>query len=324
MKKTIIFVWMLVLVFMSIPFQAHAQSAYYSTLTIKITSDPQPDSSGVVVGKVGDTITFTSVSSMTISMGTGHWLYNPIVLSCDNGDDATKLVCKAKATGDATVTYSIDVMTDWNAGKATYQTFTAPSVKARITDASGSPTCELPLVPYQGGCVAETSPCQNPPANSTQCVDLVKDGKLEEHHAFLCNQGFTKQGDECVAGNGGSSAPAMNPAKPVAQPDLTISVAKALTVTRRINGAAKRQYKIGVTVKNAGKGDAVGDVNFSYNSSAPILTAKGGLKAHTSRKVFIYVDTTEKGKPYTFTADPANTIDESNEDNNTATRVIGK
>lgn len=315
---------MLAFAFMSIPFQAYAQSAYYSTLTIKIASDPQLDSSGVVVGKVGDTITFTSVFSMTISMGSGHWLYNPIVLSCDNGDDVTKLVCKAKATGDATVTYSIDVMTDWNAGKATYQTFSAPSVKARITDASGSPTCELPLVPYQGGCVAETSPCKNPPSFSTQCVDLIKDGNLEERHAFLCNQGYTKQGSECVIGNGGSSAPISIPAKPALKPDLTVKVAKATLVTRRVGGVSKRQYKIGVTLSNKGRGNATGEISFSYADTPSILAKSDGLKSNMSKKVFVYIDTTEKGKSYTFTVDPANTIDESNESNNTATRVVGE
>jgi CARDB len=150
--------------------------------------------------------------------------------------------------------------------------------------------------------------CQSPTGQSCQWADM----------GYFSTQDFSVQIVSAASQTASSNADGG------LKPDLTISVAKALTVTRRINGAAKRQYKIGVTVKNAGKGDAVGDVNFSYNSSAPILAAKGGLKAHTSRKVFIYVDTTEKGKPYTFTVDPGNLIDESNESNNTATRVVGK
>jgi len=106
-------------------------------------------------------------------------------------------------------------------------------------------------------------------------------------------------------------------------PDLTIKVAKATLVKRTVKGVSKKQYKIGVTVQNKG-GDAVGDITYSFADNAPVLAAKGGLKAGKNKKVFVYVETTEKGKKLLFTVDPGNTVDESNEDNNTASRVIGK
>jgi hypothetical protein len=108
------------------------------------------------------------------------------------------------------------------------------------------------------------------------------------------------------------------------KPDLMIKAAKATVVTKKINGAAKKQYKIGVTISNKGKRDAVGDVLYSYNGNPPILGSKGGLKAGMNKKVYVYVDMTEKGKSYVFTVDPANMVEESNEANNTTTRIVGK
>jgi hypothetical protein len=125
-----------------------------------------------------------------------------------------------------------------------------------------------------------------------------------------------------------ASAPSVKtePAKATGdlKPDLRISVSKALSSKRMVKGVSKKQYKIGVTISNKGKGDAAGDLYFSYNGGAPVLSAKGGLKAGRSKKVFIYVDMAEKGKSYVFTADPENKVAESNEANNTATRVVGK
>jgi len=110
----------------------------------------------------------------------------------------------------------------------------------------------------------------------------------------------------------------------VGKPDLTIMASKAVLVKHKVNGVLKSQYRIGVTVFNKSMGDAVGDVYYSYADNAPILISKGTLYAGKSKKVFIYLDTTEKGKSYVFTVDPDNTIGEKNENNNTATRIIGK
>jgi hypothetical protein len=108
------------------------------------------------------------------------------------------------------------------------------------------------------------------------------------------------------------------------KPDLSIKAAKATLVTRKVNGVSKKQYKIGISFSNKSTGDAVGDITYSFNSNAPVLAVKGGLKAHMSKKVFLYVDPTEKGQSYVFIVDPGNTVAESNENNNTATRVVGK
>ncbi len=172
--------------------------------------------------------------------------------------------------------------------------------------------------------------CKNPPAHSFDCIDRyvldhsptkTSDFKLSEERAdFGCLDGYTKKGIECVAG----STTSPSPNKSVGKPDLVISVARALSVSHKVNGVSKKQYKIGVTVKNGGTGDAVGDITYSYNFNAPIVITKGGLKPHTSKKVFLYVDLTEKGKSYTFMADSGNTIPELNENNNAATRIIGK
>ena len=175
--------------------------------------------------------------------------------------------------------------------------------------------------------------CKNPPAHSFDCIDRyvmdhsaskLSDFKLsEERFNFGCLEGFVKKGNECVAGNGESSTVIL-PKKSVGKPDLTISASKASLVTRKVKGVAKKQYKIGVTVSNKSTGDATGDIYFSVSDNAPVLVAKGGLKAGMSKKVFVYTDTADKGKSFLFTVDPGNTVDESNENNNTATRVVGK
>ncbi len=267
MKKTLLIALMLSFGLLSNSFLAHASygTDYYSSLAITITSDPAADVDGNVVAKVGDTITFTSVFSMTVSMGTGHWLYSPFVLSCDNTDDPMVLKCNVIGKGDAKVSYSIDVMTDWDNGKASYQVYSAKNtLTVHVSDGS---------TPSQG-----------------------------------------------------SIAPASTykPKISVGKPDLTIKAAKATLVTRKVKGVSKKQYKIGLTVANKSAGDAAGDIAYSFNGNAPIVAVKGGLKAHTSKKIFLYVDPTEKGQKYIFTVDSGNSIVESNENNNTSTRVVGK
>jgi len=267
MKKTLLIALMLSFGLLSNSFLAHASygTDYYSSLAITITSDPAADVDGNVVAKVGDTITFTSVFSMTVSMGTGHWLYSPFVLSCDNTDDPMVLKCNVIGKGDAKVSYSIDVMTDWDNGKASYQVYSAKNtINVHVGDGT---------TPSQGS-IAPTS--------------------------------------------------TYKPKISVGKPDLTIKAAKATLVTRRIKGVTKKQYKIGVTVSNKSKGDAVEDIYFSVADNAPVVAVKGGLKAGMSKKVFVYTDTTDKGKSLLFTVDPGNMVDESNEDNNTATRIVGK
>jgi hypothetical protein len=267
MKKYLILVSVLAFGLLGNSFQTHASygTDYYSSLAITITSDPSADADGNVVAKVGDSISLTSVFSMTVSMGTGHWLYSPFVLSCDNTDDPMVLKCNVIGKGDSKISYSIDVMTDWDNGKASYQVYSAKNtLTVHVGDGSAS----------SQGSVAPTN--------------------------------------------------TYKPKVSVGKPDLTIKAAKASLVTRKVKGISKKQYKIGVTVANKSAGDAVGDISYSYNSNAPILVSKSGLKAHMSKKVFLYVDATEKGQEYVFTADPGNAIDESNEANNTATRVVGK
>ncbi len=112
------------------------------------------------------------------------------------------------------------------------------------------------------------------------------------------------------------------------QPDLIISVAKGTLVKRFFKGGVtKKQYKIGVTVKNIGDGDADGPFYVSYSNSTqgtPVLVTNGTLGVDKTKKVFVYVDASEKGKKFTFTVDPGNSVDESNEENNTDTRIVGK
>jgi hypothetical protein len=110
----------------------------------------------------------------------------------------------------------------------------------------------------------------------------------------------------------------------VGKPDLTISISKARIVNRTVKGVTKKQYKIGVTVYNESPGDANGSIYYKLNDKTPVLVSKTGIKAGKNKQVFLYVDLIEKGKQYTFTADPGNTVDELNETNNTATRVVGK
>jgi hypothetical protein len=114
----------------------------------------------------------------------------------------------------------------------------------------------------------------------------------------------------------------------VGQPDLTIKVAKAVLVSRKVNGFIKNQYKIGVTVKNVGSGDADAPLYFSFSSGtkggAIVPTNAVLVKAGMIRKVFVYVGLAEKGKKIHFTADPENKVHESNETNNKATRVVGE
>jgi len=113
----------------------------------------------------------------------------------------------------------------------------------------------------------------------------------------------------------------------VGKPDLVIIVSKAKLVTRKIKGVATKQYKIGVTVKNVGTGDANSPIYysaFSEMAAAPILVTKTGLGASKGKKVFFYLDATEKGNIYTLKADPDGTISEFDETNNEATIVVGK
>jgi hypothetical protein len=171
--------------------------------------------------------------------------------------------------------------------------------------------------------------CKNPPAHSFDCVDryVLSHSQFtlsEERADFGCLEGFVKKGKDCVAGTNEGTTAAPTPKKSVGKPDLTISVSKASLVTRKVKGVAKKQYKIGVTVANKSTGDAAGDITYSFNGNAPIVAVKGSIKAHMSKKVFLYADTTEKGQKYVFTVDPGNAISETNESNNTATRVIGK
>jgi len=115
---------------------------------------------------------------------------------------------------------------------------------------------------------------------------------------------------------------------PVGKPDLTILVDKAKIVNRKQkDGTFKKQYKIGITIKNIGSGNAIGKIYYSALStsmSQPIIASSSGLKAGKSKKVFYYLDTTEKGKIYTFKADPDNTIVEFDETNNSYSRVVGE
>ena len=200
--------------------------------------------------------------------------------------------------------------------------------------ASSTLICTKPKVAYQGQCVNDMIACKNPPAHSSNCIDLIKDGKLVERDMFMCDAGYTKQGNECVNGNGSTSdTSADNEAIdeqeiPEGQADLTIKVAKATLVSRTFKGGVKKkQYKFGVTVKNEGDGDADGPFYVSFANSTkgvPVLVTKGTLEAGKNKKVFVYVETTEKGKKLLFTVDPDNAVYESNEDNNVATRVVGK
>jgi hypothetical protein len=266
MKKTLIVALILGFGLLGNSLQAHATygTDYYSSLAITITSDPSADADGNVVAKVGDTIFLTSVFSMTVSMGSGHWIYSPFVLSCDNTDDPMVLKCNVIGKGDSKISYSIDVMTDWDNGKASYQVYSAKNT----------------LTVHVG-------------------------------------DGSTSQGSAVEANS--------HPAKvSVGKPDLTIKAAKAILVTRKVKGISKKQYKIGVTVSNKSTGDAVGDITYSVADNVPVVSVKGGLKAGMSKKVFVYTDTTDKNKSLLFTVDPGKTVDESNEDNNTATRVVGK
>ena len=171
--------------------------------------------------------------------------------------------------------------------------------------------------------------CKNPPAHSFDCIDryVLSHSQFtlsEERADFGCLEGFAKKDKECVAGASEGATATPTPKKSVGKPDLTISAAKATLVTRKVKGVSKKQYKIGLTVANKSAGDAAGDIAYSFNGNAPIVAVKGGLKAHTSKKIFLYVDPTEKGQKYIFTVDSGNSIVESNENNNTSTRVVGK
>jgi len=128
-------------------------------------------------------------------------------------------------------------------------------------------------------------------------------------------------------GSGPGESSSYKPLPHVGKPDLVIIVSKAKLVTRKIKGVATKQYKIGVTVKNVGTGDASGPITysaFSVSAMAPISVAKGGLGASKGKKVFFYLDATEKGAIYSFKVDPDNTVAEFDETNNLQTVVIGK
>jgi hypothetical protein len=114
----------------------------------------------------------------------------------------------------------------------------------------------------------------------------------------------------------------------VGQPDLTIKVYKAVLVKRKINGFAKKQYKIGVTLRNAGDADADAPLYFSFSTGPKgvrtLPTNSVLVKAGTFRKVFATINAAEKGKKYFFMADPENKIGESIESNNKAMTVVGQ
>jgi hypothetical protein len=170
-------------------------------------------------------------------------------------------------------------------------------------------------------------PCTNPPAHSFDCIDEYRKFNLVKANSdFACLQGFSKKDDQCVSDSEKSSDAVKKPQASVSigKPDLTISVSKARIVNRTVKGVTKKQYKIGVTVYNESAGDANSSIYYRLNDKAPALVSKTGIKAGKNKQIFIYVDLTEKGKQYTFTADPGNTVDELNETNNTATRVTGK
>jgi len=202
-------------------------------------------------------------------------------------------------------------------------------------------TCREPQVSFNGVCTDPIPACENPPANSTSCIDKIVGTERIRHYYFSCLSGFEKVGDACLK----KGAQPTNQVEPPTsadtndesvdeqeiaegQPDLTIKVAKATLVSRTLRGGIrKKQYKFGVTVKNDGDGDAEGPFYVTFSNSAkgtPVLVTKGTLEAGKMKKVFVYVETTEKGKKLLFTVDPDNAVDESDEGDNTATRVVGK
>jgi len=226
----------------------------------------------------------------------------------------------------------------YNQLNGTYYMKVATGTCTPNTDLGGYPSCKFTTangyspsinVEVKNGVTPDSEtnfhPCKNAPAHSFDCIDQYKKFTLVKAHSdFGCLAGYIKKGDECVSGTGESSAVMPKPRISVGKPDLKISVAKAIAVNRMIKGVGKSQYKIGVTVSNKSTGDAVGDIYYSYNDNKSILVSKGGLAFGKSKKVFLYVGVTEKGKSYVFTVDPGNTIDETNENNNTATRVVGQ
>lgn len=130
------------------------------------------------------------------------------------------------------------------------------------------------------------------------------------------------------SGVSSANATVKTTARAIAKPDLTILVDKAKLVNRKQkDGTMKEQYKIGVTIKNIDSGNAVGKIYYSTlgtSASQPILISSLGLKAGKSKKVFYYLDATEKGNIYTFKADPDNKIVEFDETNNSYSMTIGE
>ncbi len=161
-------------------------------------------------------------------------------------------------------------------------------------------------------------------ADSEMAVYVRADNIIQRSNVILVRVGeVSKVSEKSIGATLTSKAMTI-----VGQPDLTIKVAKAVLVTRKISGFTKTQYKIGVTLKNVGEGDADAPLYFSFSNSS-----KGGIALPTNsvlvktgmiRKVFVYVDSAYKGKKLFFTADPGNKVDESNETNNKATMVVGE
>jgi subtilase family serine protease len=267
----------------------------------------------------------------------------------DKGDYTTPLsnviAVKVVPAGSSTNSLNYNITSDHGVGTVSLKVGDAIKFTATIgqNTAGWTGSKELDIV----GANTEALSCQQTSYTSTQalrvCTATQNAGNASDSQMAVYAKGDTvtplSNAITVKVGSGSTITPSMTAPSndegaineqeiAEGQPDLTISVAKATLVLRTFrDGTKKKQYKIGVTVKNVGDGDADGPIYFSYANSAnsvSVLVANDILESGKMRKIFVYVDSTEKGKSYTFTVDPGNTVDESNEDNNTATRVVGK
>lgn len=312
-------------------FQCSAGSASSTTPSTCVRSNiPNAGSSGLLQTCTGTTVHFPSTEMiMTVTS------FNENYVDVDFADaiiNSARLYKQKPQTVTASngmvFTFTYSTLTQ-NGAYIDFSSSTSTAAPA-TTSTTAFGGCIAPYVLFRGSCVDPIPPCNNPPKNfmPSSCIDKIEKGVLIERYNFQCLPGYSVEGKECVKTD-------MEPGnEDIAEeteinglPDLVISDQRIVMVRLKMaSGKYKKAYKVFLQITNNGEADVEEPIHFSAsnkNSSRKrILASRNGLEAGKNIRTFIYVELKDKDTEYVFTVDPSSEIEESNENNNSWTRVI--